>query len=187
MSDTRIPMLSREEAITAAETEGLPAMLVDFNVFRVLLRRPKLARAMSTLLNALMFQNAIDGRLRELVIMRIGWVTGADYEWTQHWRVATGMGIGEADLAGVRDWRAYEGFGPAERAVLAATDETIETGAISPDTWRACSEHVADPGALVELVVAIGHWRMYSSLLRSLEVPLEDGYASWPPDGRGPG
>lgn len=186
MGEARIPMLTADEASAAAEAEGLPSMLVDFNVFRVLLRRPKLARAMSTLLNALMFQNTIDGRLRELVIMRIGWLTGADYEWTQHWRVATGMGISEADLVGVRDWRSYEGFGPAERAVLAATDETMETGTISPDTWRPCTEHIPDRGALIELVVAIGHWRMYSSLLRSLEVPLEDGYASWPPDGRGP-
>lgn len=186
MSDARVPMLTPEEAKAAAEAEGLPAMLADFNVFRVLLRSPKLARGMSSLLNALMFQNTVDGRLRELVIMRIGWVTGADYEWTQHWRVATGMGISEDDLVGVRDWRSYEGFGDAERAVLAATDETLGTGAISPQTWRACAEHVTAPAAVVELVVAIGHWRMYASLLRSLEVPVEDDLGSWPPDGKAP-
>lgn len=186
-SEARVPRLSAAEAVTAAEAEGLPAMLADYSVFRVLLRRPKLARAMSALLNALMFQNSIDGRLRELVIMRIGWATGADYEWTQHWRVATGMGVSEADLLGVRDWRNYARFGDPERAVLAATDETLETGSISAETWAACVEHVGPPEALVELVVAIGHWRMYSSLLRSLEVPLEDGTASWPPDGTPPG
>ena len=36
---------------------------------------------------------------------------------------------------------------------------------------------------LLELVVAIGNWRLFSSLLRSLEVPLEEGVAPWPPDG----
>jgi hypothetical protein len=43
-----------------------------------------------------------------------------------------------------------------------------------------------DPALLVELVVAIGNWSLFSSLLRSLKVPLEEGVAPWPPDGRSP-
>jgi hypothetical protein len=39
---------------------------------------------------------------------------------------------------------------------------------------------------LIELVTAIGAWRMIASILRTLQVPLEDGVASWPPDGRSP-
>jgi hypothetical protein len=42
----------------------------------------------------------------------------------------------------------------------------------------------ADPQTLVELVSAIGLWRMISGVLRTFEVPLEDGVAAWPPDGR---
>jgi hypothetical protein len=40
---------------------------------------------------------------------------------------------------------------------------------------------------LVELVTAISAWRMVASILQSLEVPLEEGVSSWPPDGRSPG
>lgn len=43
-----------------------------------------------------------------------------------------------------------------------------------------------DPQVLLELVTAIGTWRMVSGILRTLEVPLEDGVGSWPPDGLGP-
>ena len=32
------------------------------------------------------------------MIMRIGWVTGSAYEWTQHWRVATTAGIPPEDI-----------------------------------------------------------------------------------------
>ena len=39
---------------------------------------------------------------------------------------------------------------------------------------------------LLELVSAIGLWRMVSGVLRSLEVPLEEGVSSWPPDGAAP-
>ena len=107
--------------------------MADLSVFQVLLRHPSLARALNDLLTALLWRGRLDARLRELVIMRIGWVTGSLYEWTQHWRVATGLGVVEADLVAVRDWKAH-GFGPAERAVLAATDETLATGTISADT-----------------------------------------------------
>jgi alkylhydroperoxidase family enzyme len=106
------------------------------------------------------------------------------YEWTQHWRVARDLEVSEADLLAVRDWEAAE-LGPAERAVLAATDETIDTGTISASTWAECAGHLSTE-ALLELVVAIGNWRTFSSLLRSLEVPLEDGVTPWPPDGLAP-
>ncbi len=182
----RIPLLSAEEAgKRAAEVEILPAF-AELNIFRALLSRPLAAKAVQDLLVALLFKGKLDARLRELVIMRLGWATGADYEWTQHWRVATGLGIPAEDLLAVRDWRASDRLSEADRAVLAATDETLEAGAISPQTWAACERHVGGAEVLTELVCAIGFWRMVSSVLRSLEVPLEAGVASWPPDGRAP-
>ena len=66
---------------------------------------------------------------------------------------------------------------------LAATDETLATGTLSAATWARCEEHVGGHDSLVELVVAIGAWRLVSQLTRSLHIPLEDGVASWPPDG----
>jgi alkylhydroperoxidase family enzyme len=46
----------------------------------------------------LLENNKFDTRLRELMIMRIGWVTGSAYEWTQHWRVATTAEIPPEDI-----------------------------------------------------------------------------------------
>jgi alkylhydroperoxidase family enzyme len=125
--------------------------------------------------------------LRELVIMRIGWLTGCDYEWTQHWRVASRLGVTADDLLGVRDWRGYRGFGSTERAVLAATDDVVRDGAVSAESWAACARELhGDTTVLIELVTAIGAWRMVASILQSLKVPLEEGVSSWPPDGRSP-
>jgi alkylhydroperoxidase family enzyme len=44
----------------------------------------------------------------------------------------------------------------------------------------------ADSVVLIELVTAIGAWRMIASILHSLDVPLEDGVSSWPPEGQPP-
>ena len=79
------------------------------------------------------------------------------------------------------------GFGPAERAVLAATDDVVLDGAISQQSWTACERELrGDPAVLLELVTAIGAWRMVASMLHSLRVPLEEGVSSWPPDGHPP-
>lgn len=185
MGEGRVPRLEPEKAEAAAREAGIPDVYARLSVFQVLLRHPRLARAMHDLLATLLFDSSLDQRLRELVIMRIGWVTRSDYEWTQHWRIATGLGVPEADVLAVRDWRSHDGLGAADRAVLAAVDETLQTGTISPATWDVCRAAL-DEKALLELVAAIGNWRMLSSVLRSLDVPLEDGVASWPPDGVSP-
>lgn len=186
-TEGRIARLSVEEAKAAAESIGVPVFMADLSVFQVLLRHPKLAKALNDLLSTLLWNSSLDARLRELIIMRLGWATASDYEWTQHWRIARGAGITEEDLVALRgDWRSHDGFTAADRAVLAATDDTMTTGAISAKTWAECEAQITDTEALIEVVIAIGNWRMFSSLLRSLEVPLEEGVASWPPDGVAP-
>lgn len=183
----RLPLLTMDEAKAAALDAGVPEIVAELNVFRVLLHHPPLARWFSDFLMGLLWDGRLDRRLRELVIMRLGWVTGSVYEWTQHWSIARLLDVPDEDLLGVRDWRRHEGFGPADRAVLAATDETLETGRVGQRTWAACTEHVSDdPHVLLELVAVIGLWRMVSGVLRTLEVPLEDGVEAWPPTGTPP-
>jgi alkylhydroperoxidase family enzyme len=186
MGSPRIPLLSSEDARKAAQAVEVLPQFAELHIFRALLHQPRLARSVQDLLVTLLFKGSLDARLRELVILRLGWATGCDYEWTQHWRVARELGLPEEDLLAVRDWRRSDRLDEADRAVLAATDEVLERGAISAETWRACERHVGGREALIELVTAIGWWRMISSLLQSLQVPLEDGTPSWPPDGRRP-
>jgi 4-carboxymuconolactone decarboxylase len=161
--------------------------MADLSVFQVLLHQPGVARAVNDLLSALLWHGRLDPRLRELVIMRTGWLTGSEYEWTQHWRVALGLKVPEADLLGVRDWRVHEGFDARDRAVLAATDEFVLHGKVSAAAWAECEQALdRDPAVLVELLAAMGTWRMIASILLSLDVPLEDGVEGWPPDGQAP-
>jgi alkylhydroperoxidase family enzyme len=187
MPESRIPRLSVDEAKAAADQAGIPDYMAELSIFQVLLNHPTLARALNDLLATVLWHGTLAPRLRELVIMRIGWLTACDYEWTQHWRVACGLGVPAEDLLGVRDWSARASFGGAERAVLAATDDVLRDGAVSATTWAACERELgADPAVLVELTTAIGAWRMIATILHSLEVPLEDDVSSWPPDGRAP-
>ncbi|BBX38701.1 carboxymuconolactone decarboxylase family protein [Mycobacterium simiae] len=187
MTTARVPGLPLDEAKAAADEAAVPDYMAELSIFQVLLNHPSLARAVNDLLATMLWHGRLDARLRELVIMRIGWLTACEYEWTQHWRVATRLGVSADDLVGVRDWERHEGFGPAERAVLAATDDVVRDGAVSAQSWAACERELrSDKALLIELVTVISAWRMVSSILQSLQVPLEDGVAGWPPDGRSP-
>src|SRR5207244_7655166 len=73
MSEPRVPMLSTNEALTAAEAVDVPSAMATLSVYRVLLRHPPLAQALTGLLQVLLFRGKLDARLRELIIMRIGW------------------------------------------------------------------------------------------------------------------
>ena len=92
-------MLDIDEARARAAEGGVPEMMGDLNVFRVLLHDPASTAAINGLLHRLLWKGDLDQRLRELVIMRIGWVSGAVYEWTQHWHVALALGVDGTWLA----------------------------------------------------------------------------------------
>jgi alkylhydroperoxidase family enzyme len=181
----KIETLSIEESVQRAEQLAMSSRIGELNIFRTLLRHPKLAKIVNDLLMMLLGDgNQLDPRLRELVIMRIGWVTACDYEWTQHWPIAQMFGVNEEELLAVRDWRAADCFTDADQAVLAATDDTLEHGRILDATWDACMAALEQPEVLLELCVAIGAWRLISQLALSTGVELEEGIASWPPEGR---
>jgi alkylhydroperoxidase family enzyme len=185
--EARVPRLPLGEAKAAADEAGVPDYMAELAIFQVLLNHPELASGLNDLLARMLWQGKLDSRLRELAIMRIAWLTACEYEWAQHWRVAQGIGVSADDLAGVRDWRTHKEFGPTEQAVLAATDDVVGEGVVSAQSWAACQQAFGpDQAMLVELVTAIGAWRMVATILQSLEVPLEDDVASWPPDGQSP-
>ena len=83
----------------------------------------------------------------------------------------------------MRDWEDADSLGDADRAVLAATDVTIDSGWISDATWDACCAHRPGETERIELVLAISNWRLFSEMFQSLRIPLEEGVDHWPPDG----
>lgn len=185
---SRVPLLDPEDARAAAETVGVSSAAADLNVFRAWLHAPQVAGWLHELIMGLLWHGALDTRLRELVIMRLGWSTHSDYEWTQHWRIATEfLELDGDDLLATRNWKNESRFGPAERAILAATDDVVERGSIGDDAWAACATEIGDaPALLVEITAVIAVWRMVSTFLLSMQVALEEGVTSWPPDGTHP-
>jgi alkylhydroperoxidase family enzyme len=176
-------MVSLERARELGEAVGLPARRTQSEAFRVVANNPGVARVAFGQLLQLLENNRFDTRLRELMIMRIAWVTGSVYEWTQHWRVATTAGIAPEDILAVRDWRISDRLTPADKAIIAATDECLAGKSISDTVWTEVAKHVTEPAHQVEFIIAMGNWMSFSMLFRNLRIPLAEGIAAWPPDG----
>lgn len=180
---TLVPPQRMPPLIAAA---GLPPAAASRTVYRVLAHNPTVLNVVSAQIQTLIRKNSLPHRLRELIIMRIGWVTGSVYEWTSHWRICMELGIPPEDVLSVRDWSTSDRLSPADRAVLQATDETLAGNTICDETWAEITRHVTEPGQQVELVVDIANWIFASVVLRNLKIPLENGVMAWPPDGLRP-
>ena len=71
------------------------------NVMGTMLRHPDLASAWFPYSAMLLRAGAIDDRLREIVILRVGWRTRAEYEWVQHVRLGRRHGLDDDDFAAI--------------------------------------------------------------------------------------
>ena len=182
----RLPPIPGEQTRKIAEALGVPAPMANAQAFAVLMRNERVFGGLWSLMQSLIQNARLDARFRELIIMRLAWSMGAEYEWAQHWRRGLERGLTREELAGVRNWQAFPGYSEADRAVLAATDETLTVNTITPQTWARCAAALGDEQALIELVVVIGYWRLFGGMLLSLDIPLDAGNESWPPDGIGP-
>jgi alkylhydroperoxidase family enzyme len=186
-SHSRIPLLSKEEALQRGRALGISDYIAQMNIFRVLLNHPKLAGELnSTIIQLVSGDKAVSDRLREIIIMRVSWKAYCDYEWSQHWMASLFFGLSEKELVSIRDWQQAECFTAEEQAVLAATDALLDKGKISDDIWLQLKSIFNTDQALIEVMTCIGNWHMFALILNALEVPLDDGMNSWAPDGIAP-
>jgi 4-carboxymuconolactone decarboxylase len=142
----------------------------------LLLLSPPVAEGWSVLLGAIRGELQLDGALRELVILRIAVLNGADYEWRAHEPVARRHGLTDAALGALRRDAAPERqepeagvFGPVERAVLAYTDAMTIDVQVAPQIFAAVAA-LLSPRELVELTAIAATYNMVSRFLVALDV-----------------
>lgn len=143
------------------------------NIYRLLLHSPSLAESWYDHLNAVRWKTSLDGRLREIVIIRVGRLNRADYVIRQHVpKLALADGVTLAECDALADWRGSDFFDPRERAALAYTDAVTRDIEVPDDIYAELRRHF-DERAIVELTVMIGTYNMHTRVLRALQVDLE--------------
>lgn len=143
------------------------------NVYKLLLHNPAIAEAWFALNNAVRWQTALDGRLRELLIIRIGYLCDAPYIIRQHVpALAQAEGITPEACEALRNWPESELFDPRERIALEYTDALTRFTRAS-DPLLAGMKAFFTERQIVEVTVLIGAYNMHARVLNGLDLDLE--------------
>lgn len=143
------------------------------NIFRTLAHHPKLLKRWLVFGNHVLGKSTLPERDRELLILRIGWLCKAEYEWTQHVAIAKRCGLDDADIARIAKGPDAEGLDPFDRVQLRAVDELRADAFLSDATWRALRERY-DTQQMIDLIFTVGQYQLVSMALNSLGVQLDD-------------
>ena len=143
------------------------------NIFRVLMQHPKLVRAWGRFANYILSNNqTLSPRDREILILRIGWLNQAPYEFEQHVRIGKECGLTDADIEQIKRGPQV-GWNRHEAALVQAADDLHEHSVVSDATWKALAESYSTE-QMMDAVFTVGQYNMVSWALNSFGVPLDD-------------
>ncbi|MDE2403508.1 MAG: carboxymuconolactone decarboxylase family protein [Sphingomonadales bacterium] len=111
---------------------------------------------------------------RELVIMRVAWLTRTPFEWCEHVVIGKRFGLTGEEIERIKNGSSADGWSEHDRAVLRATEELVCDYCISGETWNKLAESWSDK-ALQEMPMLVGHYVLTAYQVNSLRVPFEPG------------
>jgi alkylhydroperoxidase family enzyme len=164
--------------LTEEQKEVLGPMLERgrvLNIFRTLARAPKAMKGFMGWGNyVLSRRNGLPAREREIVVLRIGYLCKAGYEWTQHVGIGREAGLTADEIERIKAGADAPGWSAADAALLRATDELHHDQFITDATWAALGAHFDDKQRM-DVVFTAGQYTQVSMMLNSFGVQLDAG------------
>jgi alkylhydroperoxidase family enzyme len=142
------------------------------NIFTTLGQHPRLFRAWLFYSAHLMPFGRLPRRDTELVILRVAWRCRSAYEWRQHVRLATRLGLTPDEIRGAAGKPSGSPFTERQRALLAVSDDLLADRAISDTTWSAARATLGTR-ELIELCLLVGHYQGLASAIGGLGIQPE--------------
>lgn len=169
----RLPYLEKSDLLP----EHQDLMKREIALYKQLIHSPGALRAFQGLGSYIRFGSPLDGRLRELAILQVGYLARSPYEWSHHIKIAADFGVTDADIQALIDLT--EGRAAALDAmtslVLRGAREITLHGKMASDTFSALQAHLPNE-SLVDLIVSISFYNAVVRVLASLEIDVEPDY-----------
>jgi alkylhydroperoxidase family enzyme len=168
----RIPYV---EPATAPEEvrKILERLPVKLNIFKMMAHAETNFRPLLALGTSILSQQQLSAKLRELAILRVARLSGAEYEWVQHVPIAIACGASEAQVTALETGAVNDlSFDPVERLVLAFTTEVVERVGTTEATFREMTQHFSSR-EIVELILAIGFYMTVARLMETTRIDVE--------------
>lgn len=144
------------------------------NIFKTLANHPALGKRWLVFANHILGKSTISVRDREIVILRIGWLCRAGYEWGQHVVIGKEAGMTDEDMERIKVGADAPGWTPAEALLVKATDELHADAFISDSTWKGLVA-IYTTQQMMDIVFTVGQYNLVSMALNSFGVQLDEG------------
>lgn len=171
----RIPYFDLDQA--SPELVAIIKERPPLNIYRMIAHGGNTAVGFLALGKSILTKSDIDPKLRELVILRVGALSGASYEIFQHRRVASREGVSaekiEAVLANPEGGVDPAVFSELEMAILRFTDAVVRQVKAPEELFNDVAARLPHQ-QLVEVMMTIGFYMLVSRLLENLEVDIEE-------------
>ncbi len=148
--------------------------LTSVNVLDTLIRHPDLLRRWMPFFGHVLHKSSLPARDREILILRVGRLCGAEYEWAQHMPFAERAGLSGAEIRGIAEGADASVWSEAhDRALLRAADQLHYTTMLDDTLWQELAAHY-DQRQMMDTIFTVGQYRLVSVALNSLCVQLDD-------------
>jgi 4-carboxymuconolactone decarboxylase len=148
--------------------------------FNAFLLQPRLGSALQALGSSVRYDTGLDDRCRELAILVVAAHWRSDFESYAHEAVGRSVGLGDAELAAVRDGRHAALAGP--EAVVARTAAALVTRADLDDAEYQEAVDTLGAAGLFELLTLVGYYATLALQLRVFRVPAPTAPLPMPAD-----
>ena len=182
LTEPRVAPLTPEE--WEGEAKEILAPLAEqrqgsvLNIFATLARHPKLMKRWLVFGNHILSKSSLSPRERELVILRVGWLCRAEYEWSQHVVIGRAAGLDDDEIGRIAQGP-DAGWNARDALLLRSTDELHADSFIGDETWASLAK-IYSTEQLMDLVFTVGQYNLVSMALNTLGVQLEDGAERFP-------
>lgn len=133
---------------------------------------PPIKAGLVALSNAIMREGKLDPGLRQMIIVRVGYLSGSAYEVYQHRSLAERLGVtrDKLDALACID---PPGLDEKESATIRFVDELV--GDVRPsDAALAAMLDLFSVAQVLETVMVTGNWMLLARMLETAGVPLDD-------------
>lgn len=141
-------------------------------LYQVLLHAPPLAEAWLQFFTVIRQQCSLASHHRELAILLIAKLNGAQYEFEQHVPFALDAGITREQIDALSQWRSARVFKDAQRAVLDYTETMTRSVQVPDHVYEAMRAQFSER-EVVELTATIGGYNMVSRFLEAMQIHNE--------------
>ena len=112
------------------------------NIVRALYANPDMFRGFASLSGRVHSASHLPDRIRELVVLRITGMLGAEVEWRPHARMAARLGLSDEELAAIREGD-FASFSDSERTALEFAG-AVDATAVDDDVWKRARAHYSE-------------------------------------------